>query len=235
MNQESSSEDLLSVIGKLWSESFHGILSTHSIKFTGYPFGSVAPICRDGRGNPLLMISHLAQHTRNLDADPHCSLTLMQSDHADVLQWTRLTCLADAQPAPSTNALERYYRYYPDGRDYHKELNFKLYRLLPRQIYMIAGFGSARWFDVGRVLTVPRFDAAAELEILYQLNARNHELLRRFLSHQGIDNAAQCRAVGADPRGIDIRLGDSLSRIHLAAPIDDEQQFVEQLSASTAG
>ena len=86
MNQESSSEDLLSTIDKLWCESFHGLLSTHSVKFTGYPFGSVVPICRDSKGNPLLMISHLAQHTRNIDADPHCSLTLMQADHTDVLQ-----------------------------------------------------------------------------------------------------------------------------------------------------
>lgn len=231
MNQESSTEDLLPTIGKLWSESFHGTLSTHSVKFAGYPFGSVVPICRDGQGIPLLLISHLAQHTRNLDRDPRCSLTLMQSNHTDVLQWTRLTCLAEVEPTDSTNALERYYRYYPDGRHYHKELNFKLYRLLPRQFYIIAGFGSARWVDVSRILQAPRFNTAAELEILYQLNARDQDLLGRFLAYLKIDAEAKILALGADPLGLDIRLGETLVRIHLPSPIVDEQRFIDELKS----
>ncbi|MEJ2692465.1 MAG: pyridoxamine 5'-phosphate oxidase family protein [Candidatus Thiodiazotropha sp.] len=235
MNQDSSTEDLLQIIGKLWSESFHSLLSTQSLKYAGYPFGSLVPLCRDSLGNPLMMISHLAQHTRNLDADPHCALTMIQPNHTDVLQWTRLTCLAVAQPTTSNNALERYCRYYPDGRRYHKELNFSLYRLLPQQFYLIAGFGLARWFDVGRILEAPRFSTAAELEILCQLNSRDHDLLNRFLAHRGIPFTVTPNAVGADPSGLDIRLGDSLTRIHFQSPLDDEQTFISQLESTLSG
>jgi hypothetical protein len=231
MNQ-TSSDDLLQTISELWSESFHGLLSTHSVKFADYPFGSLLPICRDSRGNPLIMISHLAQHTRNLDSNPHCSLTLIQSTHADVLQWTRLTCLMDAEPTTSNNALERYCRYYPDGRRYHKELNFKLYRLLPKQFYFIAGFGSARWFDVSRVLGAPRFQTAAEMEILYQLNAREHALLDRLLERRGVQVPKEVQAVGADPQGLDIRLDETLTRLHLLTPITDETDFVAQMEST---
>ncbi len=234
MSKMSSGEDLAQTISELWSESFHGLLSTHSVKFEGYPFGSLLPICRDGQSNPLMMISHLAQHTRNLDADPRCSLTLVRSNHADVLQWTRLTCLADAQPVTSSNALERYCRYFPDGRRYHKELNFNLYRLRPSQLYLIAGFGSARWFDVSRILEAPRFHTAAELEILYQLNAHNHHLLNRVLRHYETEARGEVRAVGADPRGLDVRQGETFSRLHFKQPIDDENDFTVRLEASLA-
>lgn len=235
MNQESSTEDLLQIISKTWSESFHSMLSTQSVKYAGYPFGSLVPLCRDSRGNPLMMISHLAQHTRNLDADPHCALTMVQPNHADVLQWTRLTCLAIAEPTTSNNAMERYCRYYPDGRRYHKELNFNLYRLQPQQFYLIAGFGLARWFDVGRILEIPRFQTAAELEILYQLNARDHDLLNRFLTHRGLPIPGKLSAVGADPSGLDVRLGESLTRVHFQSPLDDEQTFIKQLESTLTG
>ncbi len=234
MNRMSSSEDLAQTISELWSESFHALLSTHSVKFEGYPFGSLLPICRDGQGNPLLMISHLAQHTRNLDSDPRCSLTLVRSNHADVLQWTRLTCLADAEPVTSSTALERYCRYFPDGRRYHKELNFNLYRLRPSQLYLIAGFGSARWFDVGRILGAPGFHTAAELEILYQLNAHDHDLLDRVLVHYGAEPRGQVQAVGADPRGLDVRQGETLSRLQFEQPITDENEFVTRLETTLA-
>lgn len=53
-----------------------GVLSTHSQAHPGYPFGSVVPYCLDNVGFPLLLLSHLAQHTRNLMAEPRCALTL---------------------------------------------------------------------------------------------------------------------------------------------------------------
>jgi putative heme iron utilization protein len=235
VNQISSREAIGQTIRSLWCESFHGLLSTHSVKFEGYPFGSLLPICRDAQANPLLLISHLAQHTQNLDNDPRCSLTLIRSNHVDVLQWTRLTCLADAQPVTTGNALERYCRYFPDGRRYHKELNFNLYRLRPKQFYLIAGFGSARWYDVSQVLDAPHFHTAAELEILYQLNAHDHELLERLLVHRDIQTPDQLQAVGADPQGLDIRLDEHLTRLHFSNPITDEGSFVSQLEASITG
>lgn len=233
MNDTSPAEDLLAAISRLWRGSFHCQLSTQSIKFEGYPFGSVLPICRDSQGRPLLMISHLAQHTRNLDADPRCSLTLVDANHHDVQQWTRLTCLARAEPTTSSTALERYYRYYPEGRHYHKELNFRLYRLQPVQFYLIAGFGSARWFDVSRVLGEPHFATADELEILYQLNAREHHLLAHFLDSQQLDHPkGKIHAVGADPSGLDLRLGDNLIRHAFNTPIPEAGNFLERLGSS---
>lgn len=229
MNQGSMSEDLLRSLQRLWTESFHCLLSTHSAKYPGYPFGSLLPICRDGKGNPLMMISHLAQHTRNLDTDARCSLMLTKPAHGDVQQWARLTCLADAEPITSSNSVERYCRYYPDSRRYLKELNFHLYRLQPKQFYFIAGFGSARWFDVSRILEQDSYQTASELEILYQLNAHEHGMLKDYLSQQGLALNDKIHAVGADPWGFDTRQGESLLRHHFASRIPDEDAFMSHL------
>jgi len=233
MNQGSISEDLLQELRRLWSASFHGLLSTHSVKFAGYPFGSLLPICRDKKGNLLLMIAHLAQHTRNLEADPRCSLTLTQPKPGDVQQWTRLTCLADAQPAASSGVLERYCRYYPESRRYHKELNFKLYRLQPRQFYFVAGFGSARWFEMRRLIPFESFATADELELLYQLNGHEHALLREILARQEMDAATECHAVGTDPWGLDLRCGDTLTRLQFDSPRADTAEFLSHIRVAS--
>jgi hypothetical protein len=230
MNNETSSEDLLQSINRLWNESFSGLLSTHSIKFPGYPFGSLLPICRDPKGNPLLLIAHLAQHTRNLENNPLCSLTLSESGSGDVQQLARLTCLTKAEPLNSTAASERYFRYYPTARRYHKELNFNFYRLSVEQYYFIGGFGSARWFDSSRIKPTSPFSTSDEAEALYQLNGHNHQLLVKYLQKQGLTNGLSAvEAVGADPQGLDIRAGDNLQRIHLQRACSSVNEFLQMI------
>src|SRR5690606_26860432 len=69
---------------ELLLKEYRGMLATHSQKMPGFPFGSVVPYCLDGQGWPLLLISRIAQHTRNLRADPRCSLLVGERDAEDV-------------------------------------------------------------------------------------------------------------------------------------------------------
>ncbi len=231
MNNESSTEELLQDIRRLWSTSYHGLLSTHSVKFPGYPFGSLLPICLDTKGNLLLLISHLAQHTRNLESNPHCSLTIVESGSGDVQQLARLTCLAQAVAVNSTAAAERYFRFYPETRRYQKELNFRFYRLEVMHFYFIGGFGSARWIDPGRISLPTPFSTADEAEILYQLNAHDHRQLNQLLNKRGIPVKAASEAVGADPYGLDIRAGADLSRLQFDSGIDHKTAFLQHIAA----
>ncbi|MEJ2611988.1 MAG: pyridoxamine 5'-phosphate oxidase family protein [Candidatus Thiodiazotropha sp.] len=230
MNDKASHDDLIRAIQKLLSESFHGLLSTHSVKFPGYPFGSLLPICLDSKGNPHILISHLAQHTQNLDANPHCSLMLYETGQEDVQQLARLTCLAKAEPIHSPSVAERYFRYYPESRRYHKELNFIFYRLTIEQFYFIGGFGSARWFDVSRITPPTPLSAADESELLYQLNTHKQAPLKHYLSQQGVSTtAASIEAIGANLLGVDVRLDHHLQHIHFQQPLSDVRDFIQQL------
>jgi putative heme iron utilization protein len=232
MDTESSTEELLGDINRLWSKSYHGILSTHSVKYQGYPFGSLLPFCSDAKGNPLLLISHLAQHTRNLDQNPHCSLTITEQGGSDVQQLARLTCLAQAEAVNSTAAAERYFRFYPETRRFQKELNFHFYRLQVKHFYYIGGFGSARWFDPSRVILPMPFSTADEAELLFQLNAHNHDLLRRLLEGINISTRSGIEAVGCDPYGLDVRLASGLRRLQFGAGFDDTSSYLEHITNS---
>ncbi len=225
MISEIPKNDPIDTILELWTGSFHGLLSTHSVKFPGYPFGSLLPVCRDAKGNPLLLISHLAQHTRNLETNPHCSLTLSETCEGDIQQVARLTCLAHAEAVDSKASAERYFRYYPESRRYFTEMNFRFYRLTLQQHYFIGGFGSARWFDASRVPPPAPFSVADEAELLFQLNAHDHSLLYRYLQHRKLPtDGSDVEAVGIDPLGMDIRLGKQLQRLPFAqrSPVADE-------------
>ncbi len=99
-------------------ESF-GVLSTISIDVPGYPFGSVTPYCVDNSGSPVLYISYIAQHTKNIMANPKVSLTVFDTALSnDVQAQGRVTCLANAKPIedPGSDVRDRYFRYFPASR-----------------------------------------------------------------------------------------------------------------------
>src|SRR5438034_11208780 len=79
------------------TESF-GVLSTVSLDVPGYPFGSITPYCTDEYCRPILYISEIAEHTRNILADPRVSFTVIErNSHSDDVQSRgRLTCIANA-------------------------------------------------------------------------------------------------------------------------------------------
>ncbi|HEX3171590.1 MAG TPA: pyridoxamine 5'-phosphate oxidase family protein, partial [Burkholderiales bacterium] len=76
----------------------HGVLSTLSKKFAGYPFGSVVPCVTDHAARPVILISGLAEHTKNIAADARVSLLVRDAD-IDPQEGARLTLIGDARPA----------------------------------------------------------------------------------------------------------------------------------------
>ena len=69
-----------------------GILSTHSLDVPGYPFGSVTPYSLDKKGRPVILISDLAQHTKNIEANSKISLTITASS---LSRDVRVKCQTD--------------------------------------------------------------------------------------------------------------------------------------------
>src|SRR6201981_2548047 len=104
-----------------------GSLSTMSRKHPGWPFGSVMPYALDDAGRPLFLISSMAMHTQNLEANPRASLLVTQPGwDGDPLAAGRLTLMGDARRVPDADAAtarERYLarheraRYWADFED----------------------------------------------------------------------------------------------------------------------
>src|SRR6266436_9447840 len=87
-----------------------GVLSTHSIDVEGYPFGSIAPYALNYESEPTILISDIAQHTRNIKRNNKVSLTVFDQCADDPQASSRLTWLGDAKPInPSETEIRRRY------------------------------------------------------------------------------------------------------------------------------
>src|SRR5215475_5814274 len=82
-----------------------GMLSSLSRRHPGHPFGSVMPYALDEMGRPLFLISTMAMHTQNLEADPRASLLVTQpGSDGDPLAAGRLTLMGDARRVPDADS-----------------------------------------------------------------------------------------------------------------------------------
>src|SRR6266700_696450 len=83
----------------LIQEEQHGVLCTISLKMSGYPFGSVTPYALTKDGEPTILISEIAEHTKNLRADPRVSLFIQESAFLnDTQSGRRITLMGLAEP-----------------------------------------------------------------------------------------------------------------------------------------
>src|SRR6202167_4427403 len=116
-----------------------GSLSTLSRKQPGFPFGSVMPYGLDDRGRPIFLISTMAMHTQNLQADPHASLLVMQeSGGGDVLGAGRVTLLGNVALVPKdeiTDARRLYLERHANSKYWVDFEDFAFYRMEIVDVY----------------------------------------------------------------------------------------------------
>jgi putative heme iron utilization protein len=116
-----------------------GVLSTISVQFPGYPFGSALPYAVDPIGRPLILVSDLAAHTQNIREDARVSLCAHQDD---VLAGSRVTIVGTALVADGDEpARTRYFTMFPDALTYAAFGDFHLYRIEPEGAPRFHGAG----------------------------------------------------------------------------------------------
>src|SRR5262249_42709145 len=92
-----------------------GVLSTASARYHGHPFGSLVPYALDHAGRPVILVSRLAEHTKNIAADPRASL-LARDETEDPQAGARATLLGNAVSLEASDPTAgRYRRFFPDA------------------------------------------------------------------------------------------------------------------------
>jgi heme iron utilization protein len=147
-----------------------GSLSTLSRKQEGYPFGSVMPYALDEHANPVFLISTMAMHTQNLQADPRSSLLVTELDSiGDPLGASRVTLLGNIQPIPEPEVAEArklYLARYANSKYWVEFDDFSFYRMGVVEVYYIGGFGVMGWVATSEYYSAqpdPLADAASEI------------------------------------------------------------------------
>jgi hypothetical protein len=141
-------------IRRLLLEGRFGTLSTIATRPEGFPLGSLVPFAQCARGKPLLLLSGLAQHTRNLRADPRASLLVLAPGAADPMQAPRAALLGKAvalDGAEAEDGKARFLERHPMSAAW-LALDFGPWRLDVTEVRFVGGFGQAAWVSGSEVL-----------------------------------------------------------------------------------
>lgn len=127
-----------------------GTLCTMSKRHEGYPFGSVVQYALDEHGNPIFLISAMAQHTQNALSNPHVSLLVAESvPSGEAVVAGRLTLLGDVEPVRHAEEVQQLFlARHPDAEQWVNFGDFAFYRLYVRAAYYVGGFGVMGWVRV---------------------------------------------------------------------------------------
>ncbi len=212
---------------------------------SGRPHASLVLSACDHDGSPLLLLSDLADHTKNLAAEPRAALLFDgTAGLADPLTGPRASLLGELRPvtdeAAGARLTARYIARHPAAADYVGFADFRLYRMVVESAHLVAGFGRIHWLRGPEVL----FDstgfgalAEAEAEIVAHMNADHREALAliaaRLLGLPMPDHPDGWVMTGIDPEGFDLRAGGRLARAGFAAPVHDAATARAALVAMT--
>jgi putative heme iron utilization protein len=207
----------------------NGVLCTLSCRFDGHPYGSVVPFALDHAARPVILVSGLAEHTRNLESDPRVSL-LAHDEERDVQAGARLTMVGDASPGKEI-ATARYSSYVP-GADRLLELgDFSFWTIAPRALRFIGGFGDIRWITAEDY--APPANGLAELEdgILAHMNRDHAGALRDYCRHYHQRDCAAATMIGIDCDGFDVSSDSDVMRFDFEEPVVDAASARAALAA----
>src|SRR5271168_4000870 len=219
-----------------------GSLSTLSRKQQGFPFGSVMPYGLDDHANPVFLISTMAMHTQNVQADPRSSLLVTQADTiGDPLGASRVTLVGNILPVPVPDVAEArtlYLARYANSKYWVDFDDFSFYWMDVVDVYYVGGFGVMGWVPASEYYgaqTDPLADTAAG--IIQHMNTDHGDgLILLAKAFAGIESQ-EVTMSSVDRLGFHVRLktqdGMRGSRIaflrEVSSPAEARQVLVEMV------
>ena len=202
----------------LLREARSGALAT-LMAGSGDPYCSLVNVATAADGSPLLLISRLAVHTRNILADPRVSLMLDERRAGDPLEGARVMLMGTAAATDEPHARRRYLDRQPEAKMFADFGDFAFYRIALNGAHLVAGFG--------RIVDLPPADlltdlagaealVAAEAEIVAHMNAEHLEAARLYATRLLGESDGEWRCVGCDPDGLELQCERRARRLNFA-------------------
>ena len=204
-----------SVAKKLLREARSGALAT-LMAGSGDPYCSLVNVASAADGSPLLLISTLAVHTRNIVADPRVSLMVDERKEGDPLQGARVMLMGNAAATRDPQARRRYLERQPEAEMFAGFADFAFYQVAIRDAHLVAGFGRIVDLVPHDILTDTTDAAeliAAEPEIIAHMNADHADAVRLYATRLLGAREGAWRCVGCDPEGLELQLDRTALRL----------------------
>lgn len=191
----------------------------------GAPYASLVLVALDHGAAPLLLVSQLADHTRNLQADPRVSLLFDGTGGlAEPLTGPRVTVQGVAAPSSDPAVRARFLARHPGAAMYADFRDFAFWRVTPQRAHIVAGFGRIHWIEAAAFAydaTDAAALAAAEAGIVAHMNADHAEAVQLYAMRLLGRSGEGWIMTGIDPEGADLRRGGEIARLPFDAPVHD--------------
>jgi putative heme iron utilization protein len=208
-------------------------LATLAATADGWPYASLVACAVGHDGTPALLLSELADHTRNLRADPRASLLLDNTAGlANRMAGERLTLMGRLAPVEDAVLRRRYLARHPGAAHYADFADFALWAMTVERAHLVGGFANAHWLEAAAVLApLPEAYALTEAEtgILEHMNADHRDAIDVYANHLARRGGQGWRLTGIDREGIDLRRAGETARVAFPAPVDDGEAAKEAL------
>jgi putative heme iron utilization protein len=200
---------------KLLREGRSGALAT-LMAGAGDPYCSLVNVATDASGAPLMLLSTLAIHTKNLKVDKRVSLMLDERKHGDPLQGARVMLMGTCAKNSDSSAPSAYLRRHPEAEQFAGFGDFAFYRMEIERAHLVAGFGRIVDLGVKDILT-DLSDASALIEAeagaIAHMNADHAEACRLYATQLLGAPDGDWTCVGIDPEGIELQNGRNALRL----------------------
>jgi len=145
-------ESPAATVRRLMREADRATLATAA---AGWPFASLVLAALDDVGEPLLLLSDLAEHAKNIKSEPRVSLLYDGTAGLDdPLTGPRVTVLGRARETTDTVRLDRFLARHPAAKLYAGFKDFRLYRIAVERAHLVAGFGKIHWVEAAELIAV---------------------------------------------------------------------------------
>lgn len=207
----------------------------------GWPYASLVTIACDADAGPILLLSDLSDHTRNLARDDRASLLVeAASSRANPQTGPRVSLLGRITKTPEERHRRRFLARHPAAGLYAGFADFNVYRMHVERAHFVGGFGRAAWLPSDEVLLDPRMaGAAAEAEpaLLAEWQGPRADALALAAERRLARPGPGWRLVAVDPEGCDLRRRGTLCRLdfgRMAKSADELSAALEALLGAGA-
>jgi heme iron utilization protein len=200
---------------KLLREGRSGALAT-LMPGSGDPYCSLVNLATAADGAPLLLISRLAVHTKNILADSRVSLMIDERKEGDPLQGARVMLMGTTAATEDPDARRRYLERQPEAEMFAGFADFAFYRMALKGAHLVAGFGRIVDLKPQDILTEIGDAAelvAAEPDILAHMNGDHADACRLYATKLLGAPDGEWRCVGCDPEGLELQHGRTALRL----------------------
>jgi len=191
----------------------------------GWPYASLVMVACGHDGSPLLLMSDLAEHAKNLVSDRRASLLFDGTLGLDVpLTGLRATLLGRVERCDDDAALGRYVRRHADAETYLGFSDFHLYRMTVERAHVVAGFGAIDWLERGAIVldAIACGDlASAEDDIVRHMNQDHADAVTLYAANLLGLAGDGWTMTGIDPEGVDLGRENQAARLDFDRPVSD--------------